>query len=207
MIEFEHIEVIPVFPTFIHKGKLINDNEINKLQQSLLDLRYQEDPNIEFWQSTDLLHTDVNFTNLTELILQETTKILDGYSVIRDSHYIAGMWGNIHAPNVAHAAHIHPNSYLSGVLYLNTPTDCGPLVFHDPRPASNIIEFAYESYNIRNGKTVVEIPEKGKMLVWPSWLMHGVELGRSQEKEYRISIAFNVMLKGSVNIPTKRIVF
>ena len=104
MIEFEHIEVIPVFPTFIHKGKLINDNEINKLQQSLLDLRYQEDPNIEFWQSTDLLHTDVNFKNLTELILQETTKILDGYSVIRDSHYIAGMWGNIHAPNVAHAA-------------------------------------------------------------------------------------------------------
>ena len=52
-----------------------------------------------------------------------------------------------------------------------------------------------------------EIPEKGKMLVWPSWLIHGVELGRSQEKEYRISIAFNVMLKGSVNIPTKRIIF
>jgi len=207
MIEFEHTEVFPVFPTFIHKGRIISDADIDNLQKLLIELRQKEDSNIEFWQSTDLLHEDVNFKNLAELILHETDKILNGYSVIRDSHYISGMWGNIHAPNVAHAAHIHPNSYLSGVLYLNTPTDCGPLIFHDPRPASNIIEFAYESYNIRNGKTVIELPEKGKMLIWPSWLMHGVELGRSQEKEYRISIAFNVMLKGSVNIPTKKIVF
>jgi len=206
MIRFEQTEIIPVFPTFIHKGKVTNEYELDNLQQALFDLKNQEDPNIDFWQSNDLLHEDINFKNLSQLILHESNNILNGYGVIRDSHYIAGMWGNIHAPNVAHAAHMHPNSYLSGVIYLNTPTDCGPLIFHDPRPSSNVIEFAYESYNIRNGKTVLEIPEKGKMLIWPSWLVHGVELGRSKENEYRISIAFNIMLKGTVNIPTKRLV-
>ena len=207
MIEFEQTEIIPVFPTFIHKTYSTDLYQIDQLCNSLVNLKNQEDPNIACWQSNDQLHTDEHFKSLSSAILHQSQEILDGYGVIRDSHYITSMWGNIYDPNIAHAVHLHPNSYLSGVIYLNAPENCGPIIFHDPRPASHMLEFSYHSYNIRNGKTLIEHPEKGMMLIWPSWLSHGVENGKCQVEEKRISIAFNVMLKGTVDIPTKRLVF
>jgi uncharacterized protein (TIGR02466 family) len=207
MIEFEPAEIIPVFPTFIHKTYSKDLFDIDQLCKSLTQIRDLEDPNIACWQSNDQLHTLDQFKTLADAVLYQTEDILNGYGVIRDSHYITSMWGNIYDPNIAHAVHLHPNSYLSGVIYLNAPENCGPIIFHDPRPASNMIEFSYHSYNIRNGKTLIEHPENGMMLIWPSWLSHGVENGKCEKEEKRISIAFNVMLKGSVNIPTKRLVF
>jgi uncharacterized protein (TIGR02466 family) len=207
MIEFEQTEIMPAFPTFIFKGRAINLESLDDIKNYVIDLKEKEDPSIQCWQSKDNLHEAPELKDLTDLVLEQSDQILTYYGVIRDSHYITSMWANIYDPNIAHMMHMHPNSYLSGVIYINAPTDCGPIIFQDPRPGSFLMEFEYQDYNVKNASTLIEIPKKGMMLIWPSWLPHGVEIGKCKQQEKRISIAFNVMLKGSVNIPTKRLVF
>ncbi len=45
-------------------------------------------------------------------------------------------------------------------------------------------------------------PQEGTLLLFPSWLPHMVEANQSEER--RISIAFNVMLKGKMGAHTMR---
>lgn len=89
------------------------------------------------------------------------------------------MWATVHDSCISHSPHSHPNELVSGVYYVRTPKDAGPIVFHDPRgplpPFDNMI-------TIR--------PKPGDVVLFPSWLMHQVlPTGGSQE---RISIPFNI---------------
>ena len=49
--------------------------------------------------------------------------------------------------------------------------------------------------------------EKGRMLMWPSYLPHAVEHGTANEDEDRIVVAFNVMIRGLVDQLTMRMDF
>jgi hypothetical protein len=48
-------------------------------------------------------------------------------------------------------------------------------------------------------------PEKGRMLLWPSHVPHAVEEGKADETEDRIVVAFNIMIRGRVEISTARL--
>ncbi len=43
------------------------------------------------------------------------------------------LWANVLMPGGAHSGHIHPNSVLSGTVYVETPKGAGALRFEDPR--------------------------------------------------------------------------
>jgi uncharacterized protein (TIGR02466 family) len=109
--------------------------------------------------------------------------------------------------NHRHSSHIHPNCILSGIFYVRTPKDCGPIVFSDPRPAARVFEPDYFSMNDYNSGVCSIQPQAGEMIIWPSWLPHGVEVGNCALDEDRISIAFNIMIKGAVKSSTKAIIF
>lgn len=207
MIPFEQQEVISAFPTAIFKGRVTDKNTVSDLKHIVLSLRNDDAKDLtKGWQSSDMLQDEINFQPLCDLILAQSNQILNYYKVIRDSHYITNMWANVSNANTMHMIHMHPNSFLSGCLYLNTPENCGPIIFSDPRYGSQMLEVQYEEINQRNATTFLEIPEEGMMLMWPSWLPHGVEHGYSVHDDYRISIAFNIMIKGTVELPTKRLI-
>ena len=101
--------------------------------------------------------------------------------------------------------HTHPNCLLSGLVYIKTPRNCGATIFASPRSYSKNIEPAYFKKNEINADVFVIPAEKGRVLIWPSHVPHAVEQGTANEAEERIIVAFNVMIRGLIELSTARL--
>ena len=99
--------------------------------------------------------------------MSETGKVLDAFAVKRDSHYITNMWANITHPNHRQDIHVHPNCFLSGLVYIKTPINCGPTLFASPRKFTKNFEPRYTAKNELNSDFIIIPAEKGRMLIWP----------------------------------------
>ena len=138
----------------------------------------------------------------SDLVLKESVQVLDVLCIKRDSHYISNMWANITHPNHRHTMHIHPNCLLSGIMYVKAPNNCGGTLFSDPRPGARMLEPSFTEMNHFNMGRFVVAPERGTLLMWPSFLPHAVERGTADVNEERIVVAFNIMIRGKIENPT-----
>jgi uncharacterized protein (TIGR02466 family) len=208
MSYFEQSELIPLFPTPLIRGKLKDLTLCDVLEKSILKLRDEKKGAFEHGNfiTTDLLHKQPEFHTLSKIVLEESNNVLDFLFVDRESHYITTMWANVTNPNHRHPVHIHPNSLLSGILYVKTPDKCGPTVFPDPRAQARVFEPNYTKMNEWNSGLFIHPPTRGTMLMWPSWMTHGVERGFSDdENSDRIVIAFNIMIRAKIDKMTAKL--
>jgi uncharacterized protein (TIGR02466 family) len=202
-------QMITLFPTQLFTGKLSDLSLCDRVEEKLRELRKvgQGTQHNKYTFSThDDIHSLPEMKELADLVMQEGQKIFDVYKIKRASHYISNMWANITHPNHRHPLHIHPNCLFSGILYIKTPENCGPTVFHDPRPQARMIEPAYSEMNSFNSGMFTAPAEKGRMLIWPSYLWHAVEYGNTaKEDDERIVVAFNFMMRGQIARETARL--
>ena len=104
---------------------------------------------------------------------------------------ISDVWINLNHPNAIALPHKHANHLFSGVYYVKCD-DASTLEFFNPIAEhqwvvnTNIIG----TRNTFNSQFISVEPVVGKIVLFPSWLMHCVNQN-SNEKD-RISIAFNV---------------
>ncbi len=110
---------------------------------------------------------------------------LGGHKLKLDS-----LWINVMDKGAVHAPHLHPHSVISGTYYVTVPPGSGAIRFEDPRLAM-LMAAPVKKRNARlENRTFVDIaPKAGTLLLWESWLRHGVEPNRA--KGQRISISFN----------------
>ena len=125
----------------------------------------------------------------------EVLKIL----IFEDKPEIKGeleFWVNINGNGNYNDVHNHDaysGTFLSGVFYVKTPTDCGRLRLFDPRPfISGAPDMKY--YNDGNNYHYFN-PTPNFLVMFPGWLNHDVEPNQSDEE--RISIAFNFRMINS----------
>ena len=100
------------------------------------------------------------------------------------------VWINIIAEGGNHSAHLHPNSIISGTIYISMPPETSAIKFEDPR---HPMMMAAPS-RLVNAKEYLKPfiyinPLAGEILLWESWLRHEVPTNMSSEE--RISISFN----------------
>jgi uncharacterized protein (TIGR02466 family) len=105
---------------------------------------------------------------------------------------ITGCWANVQRKNSKLQVHSHPNSYLSGVYYVQAPKNSARIVFK--KKIVNDIIPLFKKPNALNEAFHKWEPESGMMLIFPSCLEHYVE--RNKTDEMRISISFNLMFRG-----------
>jgi uncharacterized protein (TIGR02466 family) len=197
-----------LFPTPLFTGKLENMGLCDSIEKILMDIRGKAGfGSADYYMTPDNIQTLPEMKPLVDVIIAETGAIFDAMAVKRSSHYITNMWANINHPNHRHLVHVHPNCLLSGILYIKSPPDCAPTIFSAPRQLSKMLEPSYAQKNELNADTFVSKPEKGRMVIWPSFLPHGVDHGHAKSNELRIVIAFNVMIRGLVDAETMRIEF
>jgi uncharacterized protein (TIGR02466 family) len=115
------------------------------------------------------------------------------------------MWANITHPNHRQDIHVHPNCLLSGLVYIKTPVNCGGTLFASSRKFTKNLEPQYFQKNDLNSDFIVVPAEKGRMLMWPSHVPHSVEQGTADESEDRITVPFNVMIRGAIELFTARL--
>ena len=110
---------------------------------------------------------------------------LGGHKLKLDS-----LWINVMDKGAVHAPHLHPHSVIRGTYYVTVPPGSGAIRFEDPRLAM-LMAAPVKKRNARlENRTFVDIaPKAGTLLLWESWLRHGVEPNRA--KGQRISISFN----------------
>lgn len=110
-------------------------------------------------------------------------------------------WTNVHSKGDWCHNHIHTNSMISGVLFLDTPPNTGEfcLKTHNSsgsRLFTSVFTFNYRKSNIYNNETYRVIPRTGQCLFFPSYMKHYVTVN-PQDLE-RWTVSFNFFAQGSV---------
>jgi uncharacterized protein (TIGR02466 family) len=100
------------------------------------------------------------------------------------------LWINVMNKGAIHAPHIHPHSVISGTYYVTAPLKSGAIRFEDPRLAMMMAAPPRRKTARAENRSFVDVePKAGMLLLWESWLRHGVEPNAARTP--RISISFN----------------
>ena len=96
------------------------------------------------------------------------------------------LWINVMNKGAVHAPHIHPHSVVSGTYYVTVPPGSGAIRFEDPRLAM-LMAAPPKKKNARlENRTFVDVaPKPGMLLLWESWLRHGVEPNQPKARAFR----------------------
>lgn len=134
------------------------------------------------------------FANLKSFVMETLETYLQQIvQPKQDVHpYLTQSWLNKTERGQFHHSHYHPNSFLSGVFYLETHDDM--IIFSQterklfslpPREVTNL-----------NAENFTYKPSAGEILVFPSYFWHQVEV--KQTEGSRISLAFNSLVRGMI---------
>ena len=185
-----------MFPTPIWWADLDIDNEV--LKNHCYDVKEQNSGGREYsnrggYQSNDLsFNTPINI--LLDNVIEISKTIFNDYYKLQDddrSVYVCNHWININGKNHFNIKHTHPNSFLSGVYYVETEnvTEQGSISFH----RSEHENFILSGWNVSFDERTSFTPVKGRLILFPSYFPHSV-LPNHLDNE-RISVSFNVILK------------
>jgi uncharacterized protein (TIGR02466 family) len=98
----------------------------------------------------------------------------------------------------SHDEHTHPESILSGLLYLQVPPGSSSLILTDPRPFRDFVHIP-KLDNKPTSTNVSELsiePKNGLLLMWESWLPHLVPKTKNKDNG-RITMVFNICRKSA----------
>ena len=171
---------------------VIDKNSLSIIKKDIISTYNQTTKN---WQSKANLHKNSLYNNLTKTIVQYTKNVFDSLYFEYDGFNITDMWSNVLKPGETHRPHTHSNNILSGVFYVEAEQTSG-IIFVDPRPQAGVIQPSVTKQVIENANKIKYDSVTNRMILFPSWLQHYVPV--NETKTNRISIAFNVMLKGKV---------
>ena len=184
------LEFMPVF------AKAIGRTIINLEDLDFSKIEWVENQGNKTSKNTKVLDLP-EFKNISDLIQTYVCEYF--YNVLKASPdvkiIITESWLNRTDFGEFHHRHCHPNSILSGVLYLQIEGNSGQIQFINSQ--YDIIEYSTSDHNIFNGKEYEVTPQKGELLLFPSGVEHAV-------KKYtgtipRISLSFNTFIKGIIN--------
>ena len=108
--------------------------------------------------------------------------------------YITQSWLNYTYKNEFHHMHSHPNSFISGVLYIDADKNFDMITF--TKPEHIYYDFDISSANDFNTNEVFFRVNTGDIVLFPSNLHHRVPNTTNPNK--RISLAFNSFIKGNI---------
>lgn len=107
---------------------------------------------------------------------------------------ITQSWLNYSQRGQSHHKHAHPNSFVSGVFYLNTNPD-DKIYFHRPTHWQQI-KFVPQEWNIYNSESWWFEAVTGRLILFPSSIEHHVPTVTGED--VRISLSFNTFPIGDI---------
>jgi uncharacterized protein (TIGR02466 family) len=199
--------ISPYFPTFIYSEPLMKaglerfNADLAEECRSLRDFdkagrdwsrRHYPGGYTSYASLNELHRFSSTFTGLERKIsrrVKEFAAALDMDLRGREVH-MTDCWVNIMPPSASHSLHLHPLAFVSGTYYVATPKGCPGLKFEDPRLDRFMAAPPRLSSARKANQAHVTIPAKaGNLVLFESWLRHGVAQNRVDAE--RISISFN----------------
>lgn len=102
------------------------------------------------------------------------------------------LWVNVMRKGNYHPPHNHARSIFSGTFYVDTDESMSPIVFVNPTKDYRFHEPMIRPQDVGpfTSETMMMKPEKGSLLMWPSWLYHFVP--EMNVEGPRVSLSFSV---------------
>ena len=188
------INIMPIFINFLAVDSLRLDND--RIEKFCLERKKNNSGRVISngggWQSGNL---DLATPELAELFAEVHKRLEEVHRTFEFSasmhQIITEAWININQKGHFNYSHDHPGSLFSAVYYVKGGADKGELEFKTPI-APHTYTISNEmvgGFNAFTGHAMVIPPVTGDLLIFPSWLLHRVNM--SQSEEDRISNAFN----------------
>ncbi len=187
------------FPSIVFAG--IND-EINRtaLKNIALAWRNKEpelagNSNEGGWHSQSIENVDLLPPDIRDPLTQMVVELDKAIEYCRTSAgfpplEMQNFWINVNGPGAYHTLHNHQDAMLSGVFYIDVPTDnMGDLQFYRGDEAQYYIPDNLSTYNTITSTMATYPPKPGMVVIFPSWVKHAVKQNRSDAE--RIAISFN----------------
>ena len=200
MIEIKDSHEIPIFPTYVNTF-FLETNSFEQISKKFVEGKQNKlynglyDENIDVYTTEHVLHEVEEFYELTDIVKRCFDISLNRLDINHQGADIISMWANIHGSKNGgfHDLHLHPNSYLSCVFYINVPEGSGNIFFEDPRECKNMVvwDSKHFSDNYEKYRSWQFTPKTGMIIVFPSYLRHKVKRGKFKDGEHRIVVSAN----------------
>jgi len=194
------IHINNIFPTPVYTSRLdrkLTEEELLFIDKNKLNINRNENNTVS---KNNYILNNKEFKNLKEeldLRVQDYfNKIISPIDGI--TPYVTQSWLNYTEKNQSHHEHEHSNSIISGVFYIKCNKNIDSIKFINKKYDS--IKIEVKEYNIWNSTSLSLLVKTGDIILFPSWLTHMVET--NQEDDTRISLAFNVFVKGTLGKAT-----
>ena len=180
------------FPTILYAKDIKLDNSF--LEKEIIKWSEEDKgitkSNVNGWHSHTNMHEIPVFKILVDELFKMQSEIFNEENLNGEPCLIS-MWANINLPGGYNKSHIHPNSHFSGVYYIKATKDSGDIVFNDPKSTSHMIVPSVKNIELPKylWKEVRVSPVVGRIIIFPSWLWHRVDINNTNDK--RISVSFN----------------
>ncbi|WP_158743083.1 TIGR02466 family protein [Acidisphaera sp. L21] len=198
-----------LFPTPLVNAELVGHETINATLAPLILARQTIErgvtvSNVDGWHS-------VEFQSWCgpagEAVLQAARQIVDRMTLIEmgdellpaDITWRLSAWANVSIAGEGNRPHGHPGAFWSGIYWVDdggvaeNPAAGGLLELADPRGVMPEMHAPHLRFAVKDclsaGRGEVITPQAGRMIMFPSWLIHSVT--RFHGGRPRISIAFN----------------
>jgi uncharacterized protein (TIGR02466 family) len=109
---------------------------------------------------------------------------------------ITQSWLNKTKSQEHHQYHYHPNSYLSGVLYIKCLPNDNIMFSNQSQGFYNTMLFPIKKMTAYNTKNMTQNVKEGDLILFPSRVPHGVSL--NETKVNRVSLSFNTFPIGEM---------
>lgn len=147
----------------------------------------------------DKILEDNELSDLKAFIDEQVLNYKKNLLQLKDENeiYITQSWLNNSNTSQFHPRHKHPNSIISGVLFLDQNNDghLPPIRFHRTLQMYPV-DFSFTELNEFNASSREFDTEQGMLILFPSLLEHDVDKNTSDRT--RSSISFNTFVRGTI---------
>jgi len=189
-------EISGIFPTPVYVSYMnrpFTQEEMNVFQNAEKKT-VPNDGNVT--SANNYILNDPGLKNIRDILTAHTTEFIKRiYSPKYEMFpYITQSWINYTKENEWHHSHEHPNSFISGVLYINANEEYDRITFQ--KKTYMQIKPIPNEWNMYNSETRFYTVKTGMIILFPSSTTHSVDNKGGDNK--RISLAFNTFFKGTM---------
>ena len=202
----EHYFSTPVWfddkPEYLDFATIYTDKYIEEAKQRF-KTEFKTENDFGFSHHSTSLIKDTNLAKLTEHFgksaydfLVEQNVDMDNYTLI-----VSEMWvQEFGSKGGHHNAHVHWNDHISGFYFLKCSDQTSKPIFHDPRPAAEMIALKQKDpTSLINNPNIHFNVHPGTMMLFPAYLKHEFSIDPGKEPFRFIHFNVRAVQKGLEN--------
>ena len=201
------INILPLFPTpavIANIGRDFTEDELQFLLHDIIMYKPSGDGTLNLNHRSKDFYLFDNYSELLKDIkifcenwVKYYLEEIEGVDTDLASLRITQSWINKTKPGESHHGHYHPNSYLSGVLYITCLPNDSINFENRSYEMFNNIKFPTPKITMWNANGISQNVTEGDLVLFPSWIPHSVNRNETKNRE-RISFAFNTFPIGEM---------